>query len=127
MKTTKSILITALLTLGTVLYAQESQVEYITASYLVKTSRFETLLNKVVKLADRFSNNDIDEPVVCMSYNLDEASVIYEGDFTTESWMTAPFETNVYEEVMEIESWMISPFETDEIIGVENWMTTPWI
>ncbi len=53
-----------------------------------------------------------------------------ENDMHVESWMTAPFETNVYEEVPEIESWMIAPFNScyyEEEIEIEAWMTTAWI
>lgn len=146
MKTIKSLLITALLILGVVLYAQGSELEYITANHLEKTTKFETLLNGISNLTERFARNDTDEPVVSMSYTLDHPELVYEVDYHMESWMTAPFESSMAEAELELEDWMSAPFECSvneaelavetwmtlpfeaaETIELEDWMTNPWI
>lgn len=47
------------------------------------------------------SHNNFEAPIMIRTF-----FVPMESDMHVESWMTAPYETNVYEEVPEIESWM---------------------
>ena len=67
------------------------------------------------------------EPVVCMSYMIEQADIVYEEVYNTESWMTSPFECSVAEADLVIESWMTVPFEAAESIKMESWMTAAWI
>jgi hypothetical protein len=67
------------------------------------------------------------EPVVSMSFTMDQPDVVYEEAYTTESWMTSPFNCNVSEADLPIESWMTAPFEAAESIEVESWMTSAWL
>lgn len=62
-------------------------------------------------------------------------SEYYEEELQLESWMLSPFENTYYEEEILIESWMTEPFGSDEIseevieeeVEIEEWMTTPWV
>ncbi|MCD4711410.1 MAG: hypothetical protein K8R52_11245 [Bacteroidales bacterium] len=129
MKTTKIILITALVTLGTALFGQTSQVEFITVSQTVKSSRFENLVNGFLSLTERTARKEYHEPVVYMSYTVNQADVVYEEEYSTESWMSSPFESSVTEADLCLESWMLSPFEssvTENDLDIESWMTTPF-
>lgn len=57
-------------------------------------------------------------------------STFSENDMVLENWMLIPFESNYAEEEIILESWMSSPFESnyaEEEVEMENWMTTAWI
>jgi hypothetical protein len=54
-------------------------------------------------------------------------SSLYEEEPVIESWMFSPFESTFYEADPVIEPWMTAPFELDDEIEIEPWMTTPWI
>ena len=123
MKTRKIILVTALIALGAILYGQADQVQFITAEYKVKNSRFENLVSGFMSKAEKLFKKEYDEPIVYMTYNYDHADVVYEEAFSIESWMTSPFESSMAEDELSIESWMTSPFGADENIEIESWMT----
>ena len=124
MKTTKIILITALVALGTALFGQTSQVELITVNQTAKSSIFENLVTGFLSLTERTAREEYHEPVVYISYTVNQADVVYEKEYSTESWMSSPFECSVYEADLCLETWMTTPFEAAETIEIEDWMTT---
>ena len=126
MKTTKIILATALISLGTCLYGQGCQFENIKVNYAEKNGRIESFFNGIMEFADGTLNRDFDEPVVSMSYTIDRGDIVFEEDLIMESWMSAPFESSVADAVLAVEKWMTTPFEAAENIEIESWMTTAW-
>ena len=79
MKTTKIILITALVTLGAVLFGQASQVEFITTSHSAKSSRFENLVYEEEYCTESWMLSPFESSVA-------------EADICLEPWMSSPFE-----------------------------------
>lgn len=152
MKTLKLIFSIALLALAITassqrsISAKEDQAEFVNVSYTIENSR---IANKIGAFLDKFSRPEKAasmEPVVSMSFTMDQPDVVYEEAYTTESWMTAPFKCfiseadmnleswmtspfncNVSELDLSIESWMTAPFEAAESIEVESWMTSAWL
>lgn len=129
MKTTKITLITALIVLGAILYGQAGQVQFINTGYAEKSSKFENLVNNFLCMTERPERNGYREPVVYLSYTLNQAEVIYEKPYGTEAWMTVPFECGVAEADLPVEKWMSSPFNGSVAaaeLSVEEWMTRPF-
>jgi len=152
MKTINLIFSIALLALATTASSQratnskEDRAEFINVSYSIENSR---MANKIGDFLDRFSRPEkapYTEPVVSMSFVMDQPDVVYEEAYNTESWMTAPFQgfvseadinlelwmavpfnCNVSEADLPVEPWMTEPFEAAESIEVESWMTSAWI
>ena len=152
MKTINLIFSIALLALATTASSQrtsnsnEDRAEFINVSYTIENSR---IANKIGDFLDRFSRPEkapVLEPVVSMSFVMDQPDVVYEETYNTESWMTAPFKCfvseadmnlelwmispffcNVSEADLPVESWMTAPFEAAESIEVESWMTSAWL
>ena len=107
---------------GQLLSHNNNDVLFYTSYYNSAHSRFEHRLNEYPSRSA--SGDQFEVPIMFRTF-----FVPMENDMHVESWMTAPFETNVYEEVPEIESWMIAPFEScdyEEEIEIEAWMTTAW-
>ncbi len=142
MKTIKKLAFSiALLTLAAIIFAQPSsrkerlfnkqdnQVVYMVADYSPnESSRLESWMHDLSKWANKRSSMDAYEvPVVTESYFIESADVVYEGDFSIESWMTTSFECGPAEEALDLESWMTEPFEAADYIKVEEWMTKAWI
>ena len=123
MKTTKITLITALIALGAILFGQADQVQYINTSYAEKSCRFENLVSNYLSMTDRAERNGYKEPVVYMSYMVNQADVVYEENYETEAWMTTPFESSVDESDLNVEAWMTAPFKAGDHIEIESWMT----
>jgi hypothetical protein len=151
MKTMKQIFSIALIALASTAfsqrayYSEEHKAEIINMSYSMENSR---IANKVSNFLDKFSRQEEKlylEPVVCMTFWMDQPDVVYEAPYYTESWMTTPFSgsvpeadlkieawmsnpfnCNVAEADLPIELWMITPFEAVESIKVESWMTSAW-
>ncbi|MBN2863701.1 MAG: hypothetical protein JXN62_11090, partial [Bacteroidales bacterium] len=49
--------------------------------------------------------------IIALSLNLTAfAGTAIEEQISVESWMTAPFELNVFEQEVAVESWMTAPF-----------------
>lgn len=70
------------------------------------------------------SGDHFEEPMVYRTY-----FAASDDDLAVEPWMTAPFETSLYEEELQIEAWMTAPFESNYYepeIPVEPWMTAPF-
>jgi hypothetical protein len=152
MKTVKLIFSIALITLATTAFCQLSfsdqdlEKELIKVSYTAENSKIS---HKVGDVLDRFSRPErrsTMEPVVCMSFVIDQPEVVYEEvynmeswmrhpfgsnvpevDLSLESWMTKPFNCNFAETELPVESWMRTPFWAAESIEVETWMTTAWL
>ncbi|MCP4313747.1 MAG: hypothetical protein GY790_21040 [Bacteroidetes bacterium] len=137
-------LIAAILALVTVTtFAQTEEGLFVTVKYSPKMNRFETWASTI---KDRISHNNTDEadlPIISQTYYAEFVDVSYENESSIESWMTSPFEEvnfeeNLYmepwmstpfqeeklQEELPLESWMTTPFETDELIKMENWMTS---
>jgi hypothetical protein len=130
MKTTRILLITALITLGSTLFGQEHQYAYINVNQIEINNRFENLFNGFLALKERTTRMDYHEPAVHIFYIVNHADVVYEEDHGTESWMTTPFAVSVTEEELGLESWMSTPFSCNVYegdIAVQRWMTSPWI
>jgi len=123
MKTTKITLIIALIALGAILFGQAGQVQYINTSYAEKSCRFENLVSNYLSMTDRAERNGYKEPVVYMSYMVNQADVVYEENYETEAWMTTPFESSVDESDLNVEAWMTAPFKAGDHIEIESWMT----
>ena len=128
MKTIKIFLSVAGFALTSICFGQlitnnDNDVLFYTAYYNSTNMRFEHRINDY---PTRISSGDqLETPILTRTF-----FVPMEADMIIESWMTAPFETNVYEEEMEIESWMISPFEScyfEEEMEIESWMTKIWM
>jgi hypothetical protein len=128
MKTLKIFLIIAgfaltSISFGQLLSRKSNDMLLYTAYYNSATNRFEHLLHPYTGMnmpGDRF-----EEPVITRTYFAG-----YENNISIEPWMTAPFESSVYEEEPMIESWMLSPFESDYFEPdpiIEEWMTTPFV
>ena len=129
MKTTKITFITALIVLGAILYGQAEQVQLMNTAYAEKSSRFENQLNNFLSMTERTERNGYKEPVVYLSYTLNQAEVVYEKPYGTEAWMTAPFECGVAEADLPVEKWMSSPFVggmAEAELSIEEWMTRPF-
>ncbi len=129
MKTTRITLITALLALGAVLFAQSNQVQYINTGFAEKTIRFENLVNNFLNRTERTDRVGFKEPHVYMSYTVQQADVIYEEVFDVEAWMTSPFESKYADADLSVEAWMTSPFESsyaEAELAIETWMTRPF-
>ena len=108
---------------GQLLSQNNNDVLFYTAYYNSANSRFEHRLNEYP--TRNASGDQFETPGMITPF-----FVAMESDMVIESWMTAPFETNVYEEEPEIESWMIAPFECcyfEEEIQIEAWMTKAWL
>ena len=143
MKTTKIILISALVTLGTALWGQPGQMEYITVSQAKRINNLENMVNGLLSPNDRSPRREYMAPQVEVSFTVVRADVIYEEKYRPESWMlspfqcgynednvrlepwmTAPFESHPAEPELTIERWMMTPFETDDNLKIEAWMTS---
>ena len=152
MKTSKLIFSIVLLALGTAAFSQDSfsdrenEGEFVRVKY---TSENSKIVHKVGDFLNNFlrpEKNTYLEPVVSMSFILDQPDVVYEEIYCLESWMTAsflsgvpeadlnlepwmgkPFNCNFVETGLPVESWMTTPFGAAESIEVENWMTTAWL
>jgi len=104
----------ALLTLSAITFAQPSsrkerlsnkqakQPVYMVADYSPnESSRLESWMHDLSSWANKKSSKDTYEvPVVTESYFVENADVVYEGDFSTESWMTTSFECGPAEEAI---------------------------
>jgi hypothetical protein len=151
MKSIKTIFSIALIALATSSFGQgayhgkEFQTETVRVNY---NTGNHSIVNKISNFLDKFSKPEKVpslKPVVCMSFTLDQAEIIYEDSYKTEKWMTIPFSISVpeaepkleswmsdpfYSRLAEadlpIESWMSTPFKTAEPIEIENWMTAAW-
>jgi hypothetical protein len=129
MRTTKITLITALITMGAILYGQAEQVEFMNANYVEKSSRFENLVHNYLCLTERSERNGYNEQVVFMSYTVNPADVVYDEHYGTEPWMTTPFESSVAEVDLSVEKWMTRPFASsveERKLTLEKWMTIPF-
>jgi hypothetical protein len=129
MRTTKITLITALIAMGAILYGQAEQVEFRNANYVEKSSRFENLVQNYLCLTERSERNGYNEPVIYMSYKVDLVDVVYEEYYSTEPWMTTPFESSVAEADLSVEEWMTRPFGSSvekSKLTIEKWMTIPF-
>jgi len=126
--------------------AKEDQSKFTNVRYTIEKSK---IANKIEAFLDKFSRPEKApslEPVVSMSFTMDQPDVVFEESYTTESWMTTPFKCfiseadmdleswmtspfnrNVSEADLPIESWMTAPFEAAESIKVESWMTSAWL
>ena len=151
MKPMKTIFSIALIALATSAFGQgtypgkEYRTETVQVNY---TAENRTIANKISNFLDKFTKPEKMpslKPVVCMSFTLDQAEIIYEDSYRTEKWMTTPFGISIpeaepkleswmsdpfYSKLAEadppIESWMSTPFETAESMEIENWMTAAW-
>jgi len=129
MRTIKITLITALIAMGAILYGQAEQVEFRNANYVEKSSRFENLVQNYLCLTERSERNGYNEPVIYMSYKVDLVDVVYEEYYSTEPWMTTPFESSVAEADLSVEEWMTRPFGSSvekSKLTIEKWMTIPF-
>ena len=129
MRTTKITLITALIAMGAILYGQAEQVEFMNANYVEESSRFENLVHNYLCLTERSERNGYNEPVIYMSYKVDLVDVVYEEYYSTEPWMTTPFESSVAEADLNVEEWMTRPFGNsveESKLTIEKWMTLPF-
>lgn len=152
MKTSKFFISIILLALGTVAFSQDSFSDRKMAAEFIQVKHSEENIKTTRKVGDfldeflRHEKDPYKEPVVIMSYTMDQADVVYEEVYCLESWMTVPFpsgtqEAEIYlepwmgmpfnarllEARQRLESWMTIPFETTESPKVESWMTTAWL
>jgi len=118
-----------------------SDVLYYTAYYNPSGRNMEYYLNRIPA---RYASWDpINAPLVERAYytplEYDPAvepwmtapfeSALYEEELVVEDWMTEPFESALYEEELVVEDWMTEPFECalyEEELVVEDWMTEPF-
>ena len=129
MRTIKITLITALIAMGAILYGQAQELQYMNANYAEESSRFENMPQNYLCLSERSERNGYNESVVFMSYTVNLADVVYEEQYSTEPWMTTPFESIVAEVDLSIEEWMTTPFESSVVeadLNIEKWMTIPF-
>jgi len=150
MNTSKLIFSILLLALGTAAFSQDSYSDRETGTDFIQVKYTENSKNahKVGDFLERFLRPEKSpslEPVVSMSFTMDQPDVVYEEVYCLESWMTASFlsgvpETDlnlepwmgvsfncpIVEKGLSVESWMTTPFETTESIELESWMTTPF-
>lgn len=134
MKTIKITLITAMMALGAIIFGQVQKVQYISADYSEKSSRFENLVRNVLSRTEKPEREAYREPVV-EQYDAEawmalpfECSVA-ESDLVLEDWMSSPFESRYADVDLAIESWMTRPFEStfaDAELIIEDWMTRPF-
>lgn len=152
MKTSKLIFSIVLLALGTAAFSQDSfserknGTEFSQVQYTAENSRISHGVGDFLDKFLRPEKTPSLEPVVTMSFILDQPDVVYEEIYCLESWMTAPFQSdvpesdlymepwmrkpfsyNILEPGLTVESWMTAPFETVESIEMESWMTTAWL
>lgn len=127
MKTIKVFLSIAGFTLSTICFGQllsrnNSDMLFYSAYCNSTSNGFEHRVNEYP--ARTTSGDHFEAPVITRVY-----FVSTDTDMAIESWMTTPFESNVYEEDLQIESWMVSPFESSyyEVEPIiESWMTAPF-
>jgi hypothetical protein len=108
---------------GQLLSQNNHDVLFYTAYYNAANSRFEHRLNEYP--GRTASGDQLEAPIITRTF-----FVPVENEMAIESWMTAPFETNYYEEEILLESWMLAPFEScyfEEDLKVEAWMTKSWM
>lgn len=129
MKTMKITLITALIVLGAMLFGQADMDQYTYVDNSETNSRFENLVSNFLSRTERTERDGYKEPVVFMSYTMQQADVVYEENYDTEAWMISPFECSMDDVEQVLESWMTAPFESkyaDTDMKVELWMTVPF-
>ena len=126
MKTIKITLITSIMALGAILFGQADKLEYLSANYTENSSRFENLVSNVLSRTERTERDGYKEPVVCMSYTIKQADVIYEENYGPEAWINSPFESRYADANLAIENWMTKAFEStfaEAELSIESWMT----
>jgi len=142
MKTTKLILSIALVALTTTAFAQHifnservspkqyHQIAHFFADKNPENNRIEIWMHDFQGRASKKASWDVYEaPVVTRTLFVEQVEVIYEEGLRLESWMTAPFESNLAEEELNVEPWMTAPFENDiaeEELFLESWMVAPF-
>lgn len=152
MKTSKLIFSIVLLALGTAAFSQDSfsdrenGEEFIQVKYTTENTRISHRVGDFLNNFLRPEKTPSLEPVVSMSFILDQPDVVYEEIYCLESWMITPFlfdapeaelylepwmgkpfSYNIVETGLTVESWMSSPFEASESTEVESWMHTAWL
>ena len=129
MRIIKIYFIAVLISLGTLLSGQAPHVEYITTGYHHTPGTFERFFNRLAERSERMDGNGYGEPVVCMSFVVNDDNIVYEKELAMEDWMTTPFDWGLQEEELAVESWMEAPFESGILepeLAVEDWMTRPF-
>jgi hypothetical protein len=127
MKTIKILISVAGFALSTICFGQllssdNNEIINYTAFYNSYSSRLEHMLD--IYPARSTAGDHFEAPLIKRTY-----FTAFEYDLEVEPWMTAPFETSVYEEPLQMESWMLSPFESgyyETELSIESWMTTPF-
>jgi len=152
MNTSKLIFSIVLLALGTAAFSQDSfsdsknGSEFNQVKYTAENNRISHRVGDFLDNFLRPEKTPSMEPVVTMSFIMDQPDVVYEEVYCMESWMTSPFRSgvpesdlnlepwmrkpfsyNIVETGLTVESWMTTPFETAESTEVESWMTTAWL
>lgn len=142
MKTTKLILSIAMIALATTSFAQHifniervspkqyHQIAHFSADKNPENNQIEIWMHDLQGRASKKVSWDVYEaPDVTRTLFVEQVEVIYEEVLGLESWMTAPFESNLAEEELYVEPWMTAPFENDiaeEELFLESWMVAPF-
>ncbi|MFO7670995.1 MAG: hypothetical protein R6W31_15165 [Bacteroidales bacterium] len=132
MKTIK-ILIAAILVLMTASsFAQGKRDPFVTVKHTDELNRFETWVSNIHNRMGYYRQKAPDLPVISLTYYSDYTHISYNNEPFLESWMTEPFQESLNQpfeadglsDELPLENWMITPFETEELIPIEEWMTT---
>jgi hypothetical protein len=142
MKTIRLTISIALVALATAAVGQKSSIKerlfpnrshevyFVNADFKVDNDRMISFMDEVLGWTSPLDHiESYEAPEATRTFHMDQVEVIIETEPAVESWMSNPFENEVYEEFLDLESWMTTSFESnlyDHGPALEAWMTTPF-
>ena len=129
MKTTKTIIIFALIALATTCFAQQrlEQINPSAEDFAIQTMAYHSASKEIT-----FEKSEIERTearLAALALHTSQVVLIYAIESGMKLWINPPVEADMENENMEMESWMIEPFYTEEAndkLKLETWMSAPF-